>query len=54
MQGKLKPIHRRAQRTFAVAKFKNDKAMERHELKMLRKERQLKRRDSQMRELMYG
>ena len=47
-------IYRRARRTFKTAKWKSDKRLERHELKMLRKERQLVRRKRRERELEYG
>jgi hypothetical protein len=54
MLNKMKDIYRRARRTYKVYKWKNERAVERHEMKMLRKERKLRRRDERRRELMYG
>ena len=54
MRGRNREIHRRAQRTFRVAKWKADKAMERRELRLLRKERELRYREARRRKALYG
>jgi hypothetical protein len=54
MNSTKKEIHRRAQRTFRTAAWKSDKLLEKHELKMLRKERKLRWRVARRRELKYG